>query len=124
MFDSHTYSTRRVKGLSKLPGVGAIDVRSSHTLAVPLATVGGSFRPRWDLEFESGFQEAVGHNAATLENQLCLGTHEEGADLEHPGGGGQSDRHSPCPSDCPHKLGLRQRVRGSCVDRAGQLLML
>src|SRR5713101_9060684 len=65
----------------------SVSDRPSLMCELPLATeVSGRIGPEWVLEDKPVVEQTSRHHAAALQNELGLGLHEHGANLEHPPG--------------------------------------
>src|SRR4029453_8107196 len=65
-------------------GVGSANGPAASLRPPSRAEIPGGVRPGREPEREPTAQETAGHDPAALQEQLGLGPHEDGADLEHP----------------------------------------
>src|SRR5436190_12619206 len=75
-------------------------------------------------ELEAGPQQAGWDHAPTLQDELSLRPQEDRADLEHPACRRQTDASAPCIPQSAHELSIRERVRGSHIDSACEIVVL
>lgn len=92
-------------------------------VSIPIYEVLGCFGPAGEVECEAVLEEERGDGAAGLEDQFSFGAEEEGADLEHPGGGGKSDGHAPRAAQVAQEVAVEEGVWRREVDRAGDFFM-
>src|SRR5262249_12711293 len=77
-----------------------------------------SVRPIGKLKFEPGPEQASWHYAPALQNQFCLRTKKNGANLEHPFCGWKPDWSTPSRGESAHEVRVGKRVRRTEIDRA------
>ena len=82
-----TLKTLQCQPLHHRP-LGSCDLRTFPAREFPLETeIASGIAPAWELELEAPLEQRARNDATALQNQLRLGPHEDGADLEHPPGG-------------------------------------
>jgi hypothetical protein len=79
-------------------------------------------RPEGEGELKTGGEEAAGNDLAALENELGFGAHEEGADLDHPRGGGEADACAPGFANGTQEVAIGERMGRGEIDDAGKVL--
>lgn len=80
--------------------------------------VRGRVLPRWITELEALLCEQTGKSAAAFENELGFGLHGDGAELEHPGGGGKAKGDAPGLAEDAHEVAVGERLGCGEVDDA------
>ena len=79
--------------------------------------------PFGEEEVEASVQEASGYDLTAFEDKFGLGAHEEGADFEHPLGGGQADVSSPGLAEGSHEVAVREWIWGGEVDDTAEIFL-
>src|ERR1700694_3976229 len=82
-----------------------------------------SLLPGWKLKNKSRLKQPAWNDSPTLQDQLCLGSQKERADLEHPFRRGQTDSDSPCVAESLHELGISHWARRGEVDRSAEFVV-
>ena len=72
---------------------------------------------------KSGLLKAGGNHAPAFEDEFGFGLHQACADFNHPLRSRQADRHTPGGAQFLHELGVREWIRRSQVDGAGNLFV-
>jgi len=100
-------------------------VRPSLMSELPLATeVSGRIGPEWVFENKPVVEQTSRHHAAALQNELRLGLHEHGANLEHPPGCRQAHSNARRLAQNSHEIRVRQGMRRGHVHDALDLLVV
>lgn len=76
----------------------------------------GSLGPGGVFEGEACGLKAGGDDLAAFEDEFGLRSHQEGADFEHPGGGGKADGGAPGLAELAHEVAVGERVGRGKVD--------
>jgi hypothetical protein len=76
----------------------------------------GGFGPGGVVEGEAVFEEDAGGDAAAFEDEFGFGAEEEGANREHPAGGGEAEALAPGSAEIAHKGEVGDGVRGGEVN--------
>ncbi len=63
------------------------------------------------MEGEAILEETGGDDAAAFEDEFGFGAEEEGADLEHPVRGGETDGDAPSLAQGSHEFGVGEGIR-------------
>ena len=82
----------------------------------------GQQRANGEIELRACVEKTAGDDLTALENELRFCVHEEGADLDHPGGGGQADARAPGFTDRAQEVAIGKRMRGGEIDGSGNVL--
>src|SRR5258708_32051817 len=101
---------------------GRNGLHSKFSIFPPGDEVAGGLRPMGKSELEAGGEETAGDDLATFQDELGFGAHEEGADFNHPRGGGQADAGAPGFAYRAQKVAIGMRVGGGEVYDAGEVL--
>lgn len=97
---------------------GQTQTKSSQT--PPTNQIGCRSIPIWEVELEPMRQQTAGDHSAALQDQLALRSLEPRADLDHPLGSRQADRHPKRLPQVSRELRLRQRIGRTDVHRPGE----
>src|SRR5689334_1969735 len=80
--------------------------------------------PSRKAEFKTVLDQSRWDDATTLQNEFCFRAQENGADLQHPLAGRESERNTGSLAKDLHELRIRQRIRGRDVDDARDFLVI
>src|ERR1700761_4010973 len=84
--------------------------------------IAGGGGPVGEGELEASGAETARDDLTAFEDEFGFGAHEEGADLDHPGCGGQADAGAPGFADGAEEVAIGEWVRRGEVDDAGEVL--
>ena len=82
--------------------------------------IAGSGGPFGKEKFETGGQKPPRHHATALQDEFRFGSHQPGADFDHPSRSGQANADAPRVAESLHEIAIRKRVGRSDVDYAAE----
>src|SRR5215831_13742162 len=95
-------------GLLSAPS-SAVALRSLRIHAPAAHQIFCRLRPIGITKLESGLEQSSWHNPAALQDELRLGTQEDGAEFQHPFRGWQAQANPASSAESSHKIAVGQR---------------